>query len=84
MGFIGWIKGRGKDSAEIPRADAASREADKNLFAEWGQDYRLARKRNETGREPESVQPEGLPAPKTENQKPPARRERLRGRDIPF
>ena len=84
MGFIDWIKGRGKDSGEVSKPDPATREADKNLFAEWTQDYRLAKQRNETGREPESVQPKASPAPKTETHERPGKRERLRGHDIPF
>jgi hypothetical protein len=84
MGFIDWVKKRGKDSAEMPKPDLASREAGKNLFAEWKQDYRLARQRDETGKEPESVAPEAAQDSKPEKQKAPARRERLKGHDITF
>ena len=84
MGFTDWVKRRTKDSPEMAKPGAELSEADKKLFAEWTLDYRLARQRDETGREPESVQPEVSPAPKTETPKQPAKRRRVRGHDLPF
>lgn len=60
-----------------------ARQNDK-LFAEWRQDYRLAKQRDETGREPKSTAQELLPASKPEPSKQRPRRERLKAHDIPF
>jgi cation diffusion facilitator CzcD-associated flavoprotein CzcO len=54
------------------------------LFAEWWQDYAMARERHETGKEPERgplIEPS---APEPTPQKAPVRRERGKGYDISF
>jgi hypothetical protein len=80
MSFISWIKQRGKDvPATVPRPEIVS-----NLFAEWREDYKLAKLRDQTGREPEArPTPQGAKA-KIVARKPLPKRERLKGHDIPF
>jgi hypothetical protein len=76
MGFLGWIKRRGQD-LKAP-------EAERGLFAEWRQDHEMAKERYETGKEPES---RPIPAPETGKSKAaqaPAKRVKVRSRDIPF
>jgi len=56
----------------------------RNLLAEWREDYRLAKLRDETGVEPESghIKPEAAPKPRKEKPRP--GREKDHGIDIPF
>jgi hypothetical protein len=85
MSFLDWVKRRGSESPEnVQSAAPQPSKSPDGLFAEMRQDYQLARQRDETGREPESVAPEMASAPKAEMKKQPPRRERMKGHDIPF
>jgi hypothetical protein len=83
VGYLDWIKTRGKNWA----APSDSKDAGKSmsqLFAEWRLDYKLAKQRDETGREPASRSVEKVQEPKSEAKKAPAKRDRIKGHDISF
>jgi hypothetical protein len=85
MGFLDWLKRGGNKSAERTARDVTlSSDAAKNLFAEWRQDHGLAKRRNETGREPEYAPPEAEAKPKSKNRTTQPERERVKGHDSPF
>jgi hypothetical protein len=64
--------------------DDSKPQTGRNLLAEWREDYRLARLRNETGVEPDGgpIRPEAADKPKREKSQP--KREKDHGIDIPF
>lgn len=57
MGLIDWIRDRGRQMPVDPELDprAHGHRNWKGVFAELREDYALAKQRDETGREPESL-----------------------------
>lgn len=56
----------------------------RNLLAEWREDYRLARLRDQTGVEPKSETLKPVASPTPAPAKVESRREKTKGIDIPF
>jgi hypothetical protein len=83
MGYLDWIKGRGRDSSAPPDTKGTDKSMG-HLFAEWRLDYRLAKHRDETGREPASRSVEKVQEPQSKAKKAPAKREGIKDHDIPY
>jgi hypothetical protein len=80
MAFLDWMKQRGQRAPEtVPRREVLG-----DLFAEWRQDYRLAKLRDESGKEPESEPLDNERPKESPEKKTPPTRVRVKSRDIPF
>jgi hypothetical protein len=73
----------GKEKANHDR-EAFYPEVSRNILAEWREDYRLAKLRDETGIEPASGLIKQEPASKPAAEKSRPRRGKEKGIDIPF
>ena len=67
-----------------PSEGGISLEIPHNVLAEWREDYRLAKLRDSTGKEPESRPIEATPKAQPLQEKAKPKRERLKSIDIPF
>jgi len=82
MGFLDWMKERGKESAAAPSKDVERTPAEtRAVFAGWRQDHQLARQREESGLEPERAP---VPKPKPEPKKTPPKQVRPKQPGDPF